>query len=146
TEVDLVGISMGGLVARALASEAFGSPPLNATRVFTLASPHGGAKLADKIALDPAAMAMREGSEMLARLDGAWHDRGYDLVPYAVLNDTLVGATRTAPPGMDPVWTPGTHVLSHFTVSETPGIIGDIARRLRNEPPLAGPASPVPCD
>lgn len=145
-EVDIVGISMGGLVARALASDTFGGPPLNATRVFTLATPHGGARLADRIAPEPAARGMRAGSDLLGSLDAAWSQRGYELTPYAVLNDTWVGATRTTPPGLDPIWTPGSHLLSHFTVSEVPGIMADIARRLRGEPPLAGEACPPPHD
>lgn len=143
--IDLVGISMGGLVARRLASGAVGEPP-PVRRIFTLASPHRGALLAERIAPDPAARAMRPGSAFLQSLDAAWPQRRYDLIPYAVLNDTWVGATRSAPPDTLPIWTPGTRILSHFCVSKVPGITADIARRLRTEPLLAAPATPPPHD
>lgn len=144
-ELDVVGISMGGLVGRALAM-GWGGPALRVVRLFTLASPHRGALLAERIAPEPAARGMRAGSAMLRRLDEGLAEGQYTLVPYAVLNDTWVGATRTAPPGHEPIWTAGTRVLSHFMASESPGIIADVARRLRGEAALAGPASRPPRD
>ena len=145
-EIDLVGISMGGLLSRALAGGVLDGPSLSACRIFTLASPHRGARLAETIRPDPAAGDMRAGSAVLAKLDAAWPDRRYELIPYAVLNDAWVGATRASPPGLDPIWTPGARVMSHFSVSVAPGIQADLARRLRGEDPIAGPASRPPRD
>ncbi|MEO1512022.1 MAG: hypothetical protein AAFU70_08120, partial [Planctomycetota bacterium] len=103
------------------------------------ATPHRGAALAEKIRLDPASRGMRAGSRFLSELDEAWRrgERPREVVPYAVTNDTWVGATRTAPPGGRVLWTGGSRVLSHFTVSVNRAIVTDIALRLRGEAPLA---------
>ena len=63
-EVDVVGISMGGLVARTAALELGDTPSggeqrtrrLRVRRLFTMGSPHTGAILAEKIAPDQAAL------------------------------------------------------------------------------------------
>lgn len=145
-EVDVIGISMGGLMGRYTAmpagDRAFEGKRLNVRRLFTLASPHGGALLADKIALDKAAKDMRTGSEFLTRLDTAFAEADYELIPYAVLNDDWVGATRTAPPGLEPIWSPGRRAFSHFNVSDDPRILLDLALRLRGAPPVGQPSSP----
>lgn len=141
TEVDIVGISMGGLVARALLA---GNDGPRSARVFTLATPHRGARLAERIAPDDAARAMVPDSPTLQRLDHAWMSRSYELIPYAVLDDHWVGASRTAPAGVDPLWTSGPPLISHLSMSALPGVIADIARRLRGEQPLAKAPSPPP--
>src|SRR5690606_26467334 len=75
-EVDVIGISMGGLVARTAAlrpAERPGhrGPPtgkrLRIRRLFTLGTPHRGAKLAPFVPLDPAARQMRPGSPLVRR-------------------------------------------------------------------------------
>ena len=145
-EVDVVAISMGGLVARYAGvptdQRTAGGKRLNIRRLYTLASPHRGAKLADAIALDSAARAMRPGSEFLAMLDEQLEVSDYELVCYAHLNDTWVGATRTAPPGREPIWNGGTAIMSHFTASQDKRFQIDIARRLRGEEPLGEPSRP----
>ncbi|MEM1329290.1 MAG: hypothetical protein AAGG07_01885 [Planctomycetota bacterium] len=149
-EVDVIAISMGGLVARA-ASE----PPaireregkrLNSVRVFTLASPHRGASLAERIALDTAAKSMRPGSEWLSDLNSRVSERDYELICYGQLRDGWVGATRTAPPGMSPYWTGGTRWFSHFDSATNPWFLADIALRLRGERPIARVPSTPPSD
>lgn len=152
-EIDIVGISMGGLVARALAgglgqaaeSDApaqLPGQPLNVRRIFTLASPHRGAILAEVIALEPAARDMRGGSKFLAELDTALPSATFELICYGRPRDTWVGATRTAPPGRDPIWTSGRLIFTHFTVHQDERILADLARRLREEPPLGQPSPP----
>lgn len=145
-EVDVVAISMGGLVARYAAvptdRRTAGGKRLNIRRLYTLASPHQGAKLADAIAPDRAARAMRPGSDFLAMLDSELELSGYELVCYAHLNDVWVGATRTAPPGQEPIWNGGTAIMSHFTASQDKRFHIDIARRLRGEEPLGEPSRP----
>ncbi len=134
TEVDLVGISMGGLVSRLIAREWPGdSRFVRARRIFTIASPHSGARLARHVHVDAAARDMIAGSAMLTELNGVTHA---GLRCYAQLNDTIVGATNTAPPGMRPFWSAGTAIMSHFTTIRNPLILADIARCLRSEPPL----------
>jgi pimeloyl-ACP methyl ester carboxylesterase len=152
-EVDVVGVSMGGLVARAAAmplgelpggSETRGKR-LKIRRLFTMGTPHRGATLAEVIAPDKAATDMKPGSPFLAALNGAYARRDYEVVSYAHLNDTWVGATNSSPPGEDPIWTGGTHVMSHFSITTDDRIMADLARRLRGEPPLGAP-SPAPED
>ncbi len=147
-EVDVLGISMGGLVARhaALASDdrparldssrAEPTRRLKVRRLFTYGSPHQGSILARRIAIDPAAKAMKPGSVYLGQLNSKWPETDYELIPYAQLNDTWVGATRTAPPGEVPLWDRGQVFFSHFLVPGNPLFVADTARRLRGEQPL----------
>ena len=151
-EVDVVGYSMGGIVARYAADAWDQLPPdsrparrLNIRNLYTIASPHRGARLARFIFPDPAAWSMRPGSNLLTMLDAARaeHER-YNLICYTQLNDVTVGASNTAPPGETTLWVPGTWLLSHQTVRTNRHILLDIALRLRAEPPLAEPGEPPP--
>lgn len=153
--LDVIGVSMGGLVARLAAlppdaREPLGTPAdlprLNIARLFTLATPHRGASLAGIVALDAAARDMKPGSPFLQALDAAEPEaRPYELVCYARLRDAWVGATNTAPPGMNPIWVPTPlRNLAHLTVSRDKRILLDIARRIRDESPLALEPSPPP--
>ncbi|MGP1271945.1 MAG: esterase/lipase family protein [Phycisphaerales bacterium] len=149
-EVDVIGVSMGGLVGRTAALPLGRLPDGSETRskrlkiraLYTLGSPHTGAVLADTIAPDQAARDMKPGSAFLARLNAEFEHRDYDLVPYAVLNDTWVGATNTAPPGEEPIWTGGSYLMSHFMITRDARIIADLARRLRDEAPIGRPSAP----
>ena len=148
-ELDVVAISMGGLVARAMQAGLIeGLPPLRTARLFTLATPHRGARLANLIAPDAAARDMRPGSAFLRRLDDALSERPIDLTCYALLRDWWVGTENTAPPGRDPHWldphTPFAKAMAHFAVTQDPRLALDLARRLRGEEPLAQRATPPP--
>lgn len=145
-EVDVVGISMGGLVARLAASEAGPADRLRLriARLFTIGTPHRGSRLAARIAIDPASRSMRPGSRLLGTLEEARRSAGYEIVPYARLNDVMVGARNTAPPGMSPYWGAGPRLLSHVTITGDRRIALDIALRLRGETPIAGEASEPP--
>ncbi len=149
--VDIIAISMGGLVARLLATGSVWADPadrIEVRRLFTLSTPHRGASLARWIRPDRAAAAMRAGSELYRRLDAALEDpatRPGEMYCYAQRLDWWVGTWNTAPRG---------HVLrcvhargpisagfSHFTVHMHPGLVIELARRLRGEPGLAGAGS-----
>lgn len=157
-EIDVVAISMGGIVAQwaALppAERRRGDDPApNATgkrlriaRLFTLATPHRGAILAELLAPDAAARDMVPGSALLRTLDSHRETCPYELVCYAQLRDGIVGATRAAPEGHPVIWTSGTLLGSHLMVGDNPLFIADIAKRLRGEPPLLSPGGPPPCD
>jgi pimeloyl-ACP methyl ester carboxylesterase len=164
-EVDVVAISMGGLVARWAAlppeqrvregrTEVTPEPAtpvapgkrLRIARLFTMGSPHRGAAMADVLRPDRAAQDMHQGSGFLATLDGTLGGAEYELVCYAQLRDHLVGATRAAPVGREPIWTSGTFIMSHFTTHENPLFLTDIARRLRGEEPLLRESGPPPGD
>lgn len=133
-ELDVVGVSMGGLVARAAAVGMFGGERLRVRRLFTLSTPHRGARLAGVVALDSAARDMKPGSEFLRRLDEMEREeggRGYELVCYARTRDWWVGARNAAPEGMAPIWVePPLVTMSHLCVTMDRRILGDVASRL----------------
>lgn len=151
-EIDVVGVSMGGILARGLAADSLGAGCdwFRPVRMFTLVSPHRGARLAEVCTIDPASRQLRCGSAALAAIDGCHAGRTYDLTCYALLRDWMVGATRTAPEGMEPLWvdpvTAGARALSHFASIYDARIIADVARRLRGETPLAVKGTRPPRD
>ncbi len=152
-EVDVIGVSMGGLVARTASLPLGDLPGGSETRekrlkigtLYTMGTPHTGAVLAERIAPDRAARSMKPGSEFLEYLNAQLDAHEFEIVPYAHLNDTWVGATNAAPPGQEPIWTGGTRVMSHFSITTDDRIMADLARRLRGEAPLGSP-SPAPED
>lgn len=145
-EVDVVAVSMGGLVARLAASDLLGlSHRFRIARLFTLASPHRGSKMAARLRIDRASRDMAPGSAFLEQLDAAWRRDPFEIIPYAVLGDWMVGARNTAPPGQYPRWFEGPAIVGHHTISSHRAIIIAIARRLRDEEPLRQP-SPAPRD
>jgi pimeloyl-ACP methyl ester carboxylesterase len=143
-EVDVVGTSMGGLVARLAAIPEGGRPRLRIARLFTLGTPHRGAAIAQRIAVDESSRSMRSGSELLRRLDAALPGAGFELICYARLRDRWVDARNTAPVGREPFWVPGPLLLSHHTITNDRLIVCDIARRIRGEAPFATRATPPP--
>lgn len=152
-EVDVIGVSMGGLVARTASlplGELFSedeprSKRLKIGTLYTMGTPHMGAVLAETIAPDRAARFMKPGSAFMEHLNSKMSAHDFEIVPYAHLNDTWVGATNAAPPGQEPIWTGGTHLMSHFSITTDDRIMADLARRLRGEQPF-GTASPAPED
>jgi pimeloyl-ACP methyl ester carboxylesterase len=147
-EVDVIGFSMGGVVARDAAIARPGEVRLNIVRLFTIASPHAGSSAADWPTLDGRVVAIRQGSEFLGRLkdEHEQHPSGYELLPYVRLGDEIVDVALTAPRGMTPWWvTNRPFELAHGAAHRDPRIIADIARRLRGEDGYATlPAAPLP--
>ena len=150
TEVDVVGISMGGLVARyaAMEREEQDEPArrLRIARLFTIGTPHQGAALAAAPTLDARQRAMRKDSDFLKELNERHEDTEYQLYPYVRLGDRMVGAENAAPPGETPWWVPARFLQpDHLTAAMDPRIIADIARRLRGEFPFTSePREPLP--
>ena len=144
-EVDVVAVSMGGLVAAyAAMPREDGGRRLRIARLFTICTPHRGATLAAVPSLEPRVADMRKGSEFLAQMERT--ERGYELVPYGRLGDQIVGAENTAPSGMTPWWveTPALQ-LSHIDCYRDTRIVADISRRLRGEPGYTvGTPAPLP--
>lgn len=150
-EIDIVAISMGGLVARILASTPSADdqgPSLHVRRIFTISTPHRGALLARWIRPDSAARDMQPSSDFLRTLDLALaeddashhpapHLAPPELISYAQRLDWWVGTWNTAPRGHPlrcaKVRGPVSAVLSHFTAHSNPAIVLDIARHLRGE-------------
>lgn len=150
SEVDVVGVSMGGIVARVAAAGLHAGAPgavgkrLRIARLFTLATPHRGARAAGLFPLDTSERQMMPGSEMLRRLDSLLPTLPYELRAYARLRDGMVGATRAAPTGRGCFWVDGPLLLSHLTITRERRFIVDIARALRGESSLAARESDPP--
>jgi hypothetical protein len=145
-EVDVIGVSMGGLVARYAAMPIAGERRLRAARIFTVSSPHQGAKLAFLPTWDGKQIAMRPGSRFLQDVAAGDATADYELVPYVRLGDVTVGERNAAPPGKVAWWVPNRLLqLSHGMAGMDPRIVADIARRLRGEEPFTKePRAPLP--
>lgn len=145
-EIDVIGFSMGGVVARYAASDAYAARAGKRLRIhalYTVSSPHLGAKLAWVPTFDGRVTDMRRDSDFMNRLNS--EPRSYEIVPYARLGDEVVGERNAAPPGQTPHWLAKSFSLSHMSAYGDRRILADIARRLRGEEPLArDPASPLP--
>lgn len=143
-EVDVLAFSMGGLVARDAAIEDESGRRLRIRRLFTVATPHEGARLAGAPLGVPQGEDMAPTSDFIDRLRQARRD--YELVCYARLDDNTVGEEFAAPDG-EPLWwvpTPAGE-WAHMAAFSDPRIIADITRRLRGERPIAmPPAAPLP--
>ena len=148
TEVDVIGYSMGGLVARLAATENASGKQLRIRRLFTISTPHRGAKLAGLPTLDDRTIDMRAGSAFLADLDSQLPNAAYELLTYTRLGDMIVGPENAGAPGASPWWVANPPFSSaHLSASTDPRILADIARRLRNEEPFAtNPPAPLPGD
>jgi len=153
-EVDVVGLSMGGVVARYCATERPGEKRLRIRRLFTVSSPHRGSEAATAVpALSVLHRDLREGSAFLHRLElaearesGAGAGPVYEIVPYVRLGDWMVGTRDAAPAGVTPWWV-ATPPLedAHVGAPLDERILADIERRLRGEEPFTRPpAAAVP--
>jgi hypothetical protein len=151
-EVDFIGVSMGGIIARALAAGALGHEPTPSRRIFTIATPHRGAKIAKVAIIDSCAWDLRPGSKLLERLNNGLNTErngdGPELFCYGALRDWWIGAPNTAPPGMHTRWidvAPGLgRLCSHFAINHDRRVLLDIARRLRGDTPLSGDGTQPP--
>lgn len=145
--IDVIGVSMGGLVARAAASSTEEDPRrLRIARLFTISSPHRGARLSWMPTCDSRVIDMRAGSDFLADLDAHLAEARYEIIPYGRLGDAIVGVENTAPHGVHPWWVANAPLsFAHVGAPEDPRILADIARRVRDETPWTSvPAAAIP--
>lgn len=145
-EVDVIGYSLGGLVARYAAIPIEGEKRLKIARLFTLAAPHRGAKITRWLSPTETSHEMRPGSALLSILDAELDRIEYEIIPYVLLSDEVVGEWHAAPPGQGPIWA-GSLLLrgSHRQIMFDARVIADVCRRLRGEKPLATePRAPLP--
>ena len=146
-DVDVVGISMGGVAARYAAAPRPGGRRLRIHRLFTISSPHRGAVLASSLPFDtgPLQRDLRQGSPFVRRLDEGGADP-YPVYAYVCLHDGTVGSANAAPYGQVPWWVPPIPLVSpHVSAFLDDRIRADIVRRLRGEPPLTtDPPAPLP--
>ena len=156
-DVDVIGVSMGGLVSRYTATPVDGAKRVAIKRLFTLGSPHHGAAWWDVATWDQRARSMRPGSPFMRRLDEAYADPdpngggGYEVVAYVRLGDMIVGESNAVAPFPEPgsgrVWWVANRPseFAHMQAFSEPRFLADIARRLRGEEPLTRePPQPLP--
>jgi pimeloyl-ACP methyl ester carboxylesterase len=137
TEIDVVAVSMGGLVARyAAMSRPDDDRKLHIKRLFTIGSPHRGAHMADWPTFDRRVIDMRAGSPFLASLDEALEEADYELICYVRLGDVIVGEENAAPLGRTAWWISPGMSFAHLSAYDDPRLVADIARRLRGETPF----------
>src|SRR5262245_47548826 len=106
-EVDVIGLSMGGLVGRYAAAPIPGQKALNVRRMFTVSSPHLGATRAIVLPrITQMQEDMRPQSAFLTRLEATETGINYALFPYTRLEDDVVGAKYAAPRGRTAWWVP----------------------------------------
>lgn len=143
-EVDVVAFSMGGLVARDAAIIDAAGRRLPIRRLFTICTPHEGARLAGIPLGTPQSEDMKTTSDFIQRLRTA--RRKYDLCCYTRLDDITVGEEFAAPEGTALWWLPTpSGQWAHMQAFDDPRIMADIARRLRGEAPFSTlPAAPLP--
>lgn len=139
TEVDVVGASLGGLVARYAAAPSLDEKRprrLKLARLFTISSPHRGARMARGLVLNQIQADMRPGSRFLEYVARCDAEAEYELYPYVCRGDWLVGEEYAAPPGVQPIWLTGSpwqFMDGHRGSWHDARIIADIGRRLRGE-------------
>ena len=150
TEVDVVAVSMGGLVARYAAvpeREGDTGRRLRVARMFTISTPHRGASLAGFPTFHRLQIDMRSDSTFLRKLEAAESaDRISSCIPTCG-SATSSSASRTPRrTGGRRGGCPGEALQdSHMMAMMDSRIIADVARRLRGETPLTSePAEPLP--
>ena len=143
SEVDVIGVSLGGLVGRFAAAPNVQTSQkrLRVARLFTISSPHGGARLAALPAPGKMHSQMRSGSAALVDL-ARWDAMArYELYPYVCLGDWVVGRENAAPTGHETLWLASMPLEigldPHRGSWKDPRILADIGRRLRGEQPLS---------
>lgn len=143
-EVDVVAVSMGGLVSRYAATPQPGRKRLAIKRLFTISTPHQGADLAGLPAFEEVQTDMRFGSPFLRKLNET--KPSYEIFPYVRIGDVIVGAKNTALCGESPWWVPPEDVSpAHGFAYDDDRIFLDIALRLRGEKPVSTlPRTPLP--
>jgi hypothetical protein len=144
-EVDVVGMSMGGVVARYAALPRNDGKRLRIARLFTISSPLNGAQEANWTpAFFPVIRGMRTGSDFLTALNA--REPEYPVFSYVRLHDFPVGPEHAALPGRVAWWvSPPLPFMAHNGAFYDARIIADIARRLRDEKPLTtSPPAPLP--
>ncbi len=143
-EVDVVAFSMGGLVARDAAEYDAAGRRLPIRRLYTICTPHEGARLAGIPLGTPQSEEMKPISDFLHRLRSA--SRDYELCCYTRLDDITVGEEFAAPNDAPLWWLPTPNgEWAHLHAFEDVRLMADIARRLRGEAPYSTlPPTPLP--
>jgi len=148
-EVDVIGVSMGGIVARDAAC-----PPrpqeddprrLKIHTLYGISVPHRGVRLGVIGFYDSMAKEMFKNSETNGRIKSYFKPGEYEIQDYGRLGDPWVGVDNATLPGHFIRWLPNTTFGDAHLGFQDPRIVADILRRLRGEEPFStDPPSPVP--
>lgn len=138
--VDMVGMSMGGLVARTSGSGLI-DEPLKIRNLFTLGTPHRGAQIADTISPSTASDQMRPGSDFLQRLDS--HPVPEHTHCFTMQGDKVIGPDSGVARGATEYRLPGRPGEDHLHIMADPLALMHIARLLRHEPGVLAPHDPA---
>lgn len=136
-EVDVIGVSLGGLAARYASSPNGHGKRLTIARLFTISSPLRGAKIAEELPLMLRIQGeLRPGSAEMKALN-AWR-AAYPTYSYICLGDDIIGEQNAALAGKTAWWLSSAPMADvHGGAFYDPRILADITRRLRHEPALA---------
>jgi pimeloyl-ACP methyl ester carboxylesterase len=129
--IDLIGLSMGGLVALDVATRG----ELDVRRVYTVCSPMSGAVAAARApGLYRLVRQMRPGSAFITNLNTAIQTWPGERTHYGAENDRTVRAEEAAPVGETAILLPPIRSLSpHQQAVTDPRLILDVLHRLRGE-------------
>jgi pimeloyl-ACP methyl ester carboxylesterase len=142
TEVDVIGQSLGGLVAIYAAA-----PPkdpahprrLRIKRLFAVSTPFRGSAMAGRIGFTDFQKSMAPGAPLIEYVQDCGERASYEVVPYVLLGDDVIGVTNAAPRGTTPFWLATQAPFVHPESQDDKRIYTDIARRLRGERPYSHP-------
>lgn len=146
-EVDVIGQSLGGLIAiySAMEDPRF-AKRLKIRRLFTISSPLQGAKMATWTPFNVFGFQadMRPGSDLYVKLAKAKFD--FPIYSYTRLDDGTVGERYAALPGHHAWWVDNPPFeRAHVGVFSDKRVLLDIVRRLRGEKPIGTePPAPLP--
>ncbi|MEM6313434.1 MAG: hypothetical protein AAF743_05080 [Planctomycetota bacterium] len=132
--VDVIGISMGGVVAFHVAD----AGRVEVARIFTLSSPLRGARMANLPTWLGLQRDLRPDSDATAALPGMIERFAGTRVHYAGVTDQTVRVDEAAPPGETAHVLPNNGMArwGHTGVIRDPRVRLDIFLRLRNQPPI----------
>ncbi|HTB62290.1 MAG TPA: hypothetical protein VK737_01770 [Opitutales bacterium] len=147
-EVDVIGISLGGLAARVAAAPSRdpATPQrLRIAHLYTLSSPLAGARVAN-LGITRFQQEIQPDSDLQKYLNAVDADPKYEITSYVHLGDEMVGQENASIPGRTPYWLPNTPLvplLPHEQMMVDERALADIGRRLRGETPYTLP-KPAP--
>ena len=89
--------------------------------------------------------ALEPGSPLISYVERCAADARYEVVPYVLLGDDVIGVANAAPCGATPFWLPTQAPFVHPESQDDKRIYTDIAKRLRGETPFSTPPpAPLP--
>ncbi|MHC5112532.1 MAG: lipase family protein [Planctomycetota bacterium] len=149
-EVDVIGISMGGTVARDAAC-----PPredgtddphrLKIDTFYGISVPHQGLRLGVLGFYNRMAREMFSDSETNNRIQKYFEPGDYRIEDYGRLGDPWVGVENATVSGQTIRWLPNTGIGQAHLGFKDPRIVADIVKRIRGEEPFStDPAAPIP--